>query len=313
MAGRIFAVLITVAATAHAQSVAMVDSPPSLTWRAPAECPDLDSVRARVEQRIERSIDGAVRGIEVDVALAAGRYIARVDLRAVTVANDVRTLNAKRCSELADAVAVIVARVASEAIAKQRVAVRDEADASTTKLVDLPPPVQAKPRVWTLGARVSAVNGIGVIPKVGVAGEGAITLRRKNTMIELSYTRWFDSAAQHHDGGPPKVDVVLDSVCARYGWRPTALPLRAWAAFEWGYMSGTERKLPDQLQEGRWLAAGAGFGIAWQMKPWIRLFGANETMVAFDRLRFTNGSGAVVYAPSPMSFRTIVGLEAGWQ
>jgi hypothetical protein len=63
----------------------------------------------------------------------------------------------------------------------------------------------------------------------------------------------------------------------------------------------------------RWIAAGAGFGIAWQMRPWIRLFGANETMLAIERARFSNGEGIVIYAPNPMSFRTICGLELGWQ
>jgi hypothetical protein len=49
------------------------------------------------------------------------------------------------------------------------------------------------------------------------------------------------------------------------------------------------------------------------MAPWIRLLGATETMLALERVRFSTGDGIVVYAPSPMSFRTICGLEIGWQ
>ena len=313
MTARFAALLVVLfGGAAHAQSVAMIDSRPSLTWRAPAGCPDAASLRARVEQRLERSLDDVVVGIEVDVALAAGGYVARIDLRAMTVANDVRTLTSRHCSELADAVAVIVTRVASESIAKQRVAVRDDDDpvATTTAAIQLP----VKPRVWTLGARLSGVSGIGVIPKVGLAGELAITLRRHDTLAELAGTRWVASAAQFHDGAPAKVDVDLDVAAMRFGWRPAALPLRAWTSVEVGHMYGNNIRLPgDQLESGRWIAAGGGFGVAWQMTPWIRLLGTTETMLAIDRVRFTLGDGIVVYAPSPMSFRAAAGIEVGWQ
>lgn len=318
VAGRVFAIpLIAIAMTAvtavpaAAQSVAMIDARPTLTWRAPAGCPDAASVRARVEHRIERSLDDVVAPVEVDVALAGGRYVARVDLRAVSMANDVRTLTSKRCGDLADAVAVIVARVASDAIARHRVAAAD--DEAAPILIETVAAL-AKPRAWTLGVRLSGVSGIGVIPKVGLGGELAVTLRRKDSLAELAGARWVASAAQMHDGAPAKVDVDLDVASARLGWRPAAMPLRAWAAIEVGKMEGTNIRLPSQqLESGRWVAAGAGFGVAWQMNGWLRLLGSTETMLAIDRVRFTLGDGIVVYAPSPMSFRTSVGLEVGWQ
>ncbi len=314
MAVRLCAVaLVTLlGSAASAQSVAMIDTRPSLTWRAPAGCPDAASLRARVERRLERSLDEVVIRVEVDVVRTADRYVARVDLRAMTVANDVRTLRSTHCGELADAVAVIVTRVASDAIASRRVAVRDTEDptAITVESVTLPD----KPRVWTIGARFSGVSGIGVIPKVGLAGELAITVRRNETLAEIAGTRWVASAAQFHDGAPPRVDVDLDVASLRYGWRPTNLPLRAWTAVEVGRMDGNNLRLPSQqLESGRWVAAGAGFGVAWQMTPWLRLVGTNETMLAIDRVRFTLGDGIIVYAPSPMSFRASVGLEVGWQ
>lgn len=299
-------------APAAAQSVALVETRrPSLTWRAPAGCPDSASLRARVEQRLERSLDDVVVGIEVDVALNAGNYVARIDLRAMTVANDVRTLESKQCSELADAVAVIVTRVASEAIAKHRVAVRE--DDAPTMIVDTAP-LPPKPRMWSVGGRVSAVSGIGVIPKVGVAAELAVTVRRDDLLAELAGTRWLDSYAQFHDGAPAVVNVFLDTAAARVGWRPKHLPIRAWTTLEVGMMDGSNAKLPsEQLESGRWIAAGAGFGVAWQMTKWVRLVGTNETMLAIDRVRFTMGDGLVVYAPSPMSFRAAAGIEVGWQ
>jgi hypothetical protein len=323
MVSRPFAVALIALATAlgtprraAAQSVAMIDPRPSLTWRAPDGCPDLAGLRARVEQRLERSLDEVTVPIEVDVARASGRYVARVDLRAVTVANDVRTLTSRHCDDLADAVAVIVARVAGDAIARRRIAIRDNAEAPSEVILHAPPPPPPlpAPRTWAIGARISGVSGIGVIPKVGLAAELAITLRHNDTLAELAGTRWVASAAQFHDGAPAKVDVDLDVAAVRYGWRPARLPLRAWASVELGEMAGNNIRLPsEQLESGRWVAAGGGFGIAWQMNNWARLLGFTETMVALDRVRFTLGDGIIVYAPSPMSFRASVGLELGWQ
>jgi hypothetical protein len=309
------AVVLAWVAPAWAQtpgaSVAMVDSRPGLAWRAPASCPDATSLRTRIEQRLERSLDDVTIGVEIDVALTGGTYVARVDLRAMTVANDVRTLTSKRCSELADAVAVIVTRVASEAIARQRTAIHEE---TREQIIVEPPDPPAPPRLWSIGARMSGVSGIGVIPKVGLAGEFAIVVRRGNTLAELAGTRWMMSAAQFHDGAPAKVDVDLDTAALRVGWRPIDKPLRAWGTFEYGHMNGNNIRLPsEQLEAGRWLAAGGGFGVAWQMTKWVRLLGATETMLALDRVRFTLGDGIIVYAPSPMSFRASAGLEVGWQ
>ncbi|HEY5925535.1 MAG TPA: hypothetical protein VIV11_27810 [Kofleriaceae bacterium] len=307
-------ITLTAITPAAAQSVAMIDDRPSLAWRAPEGCPDADSLRTRIEHRLERTLDGAVQGIEVDVVLAAGRYTARIDLRAMTVANDVRTLTSKHCEELADAVAVIVTRLASETIARVRGDMRDDPAARARARFIVEPPPKPKLRLWTVGMRVSGVSGIGIIPKVGLAAEVAVVARRDNLLAELAGTRWLDSYAQFHDGAPAVVDVLLDTASVRLGWRPKHLPLRAWAAFEYGFMAGNSVKLPSQqLEDGRWLAAGGGFAIAWQMTKWLRLVGTNETMLALDRVRFTMGDGLVVYAPSPMSFRASAGLEVGWQ
>jgi hypothetical protein len=153
-----------------------------------------------------------------------------------------------------------------------------------------------------------------VIPQVGVGGEVTVTLRKDRHLAELGATRWFTSAAQFHNGRPAKIEVDLDVAVARYGWRPYELPLRSWIGVEVGNMRGGGVQLPTaQLAGGRWIAAGAGFGIAWQMKPWVRLLGTTEAMLALERVKFSMGDGLVVYAPSPMSVRTTVGLEVGWQ
>lgn len=334
------------------------DAASGLVWRAPAGCPDLASLHARIERRLQRPLGQTATPIRIEVTRRGGRYRAQVDLQALTVAPDVRTLASARCSDLADAVAVIVARVTMEAhtppeatrpdVVTPHAAAAARSPEPPAQHVDVPdrrspPPVAiAEPtgddagrgdatrpgvtarysraaspspaRRWTLGARLSGVSGIGVLPRVGLGGELALTARYQRSLAELATARWFESVAQLYNGRPTKVDIDLDVVITRYGWRPDDLPLRAWVGLEVGTMRGNASQPPSQqLPDGRWLAAGAGFAVAWQMTPWIRLLGATEAMVAIERVRFSLMDGLVAYAPAPMSARFTFGFEVGWQ
>lgn len=288
-------------------------------WQAPASCPDAASVRERIEARLGRTLDEA-DDVAIEVARAGKRYVAHVDLGAMTVANDVRTVSSARCDELADAVAVIVARAAGERRlhAEKHIAprpaiaslvMRDADDAAPAVVAIAEPP---RPRVWSLDVRLSGVSGIGVIPKVGLGGELALTLRRKTALAELAETRWVMSAAQIHTGAPARVDVGLQATALRLGWRSPVMPLRAWASVEGGSMYGTGVQLDNsQLGSGRWLAAGSGFGVAWPISRWVRLVGTTEIMIAIERVKFSLGDGMTVYAPSAASARATCGLEIG--
>ncbi|HUJ60474.1 MAG TPA: hypothetical protein VLX92_18360 [Kofleriaceae bacterium] len=308
-----FAVVLAVAwlagaRAARAEPAAGPGSASGIAWQAPAACPDVASVRARVEQRLGRPLGGLVVGIHVDVAPLGGRYVARVELAAA--GDDVRTLASARCDDLADAVAVIVARVARAADTPhaRRLAMRElEPDAAVTAAA--PAPAE---RRWSAGVRLSGVSGIGVVPRVGLAGEVAAYLRVDSTLGELAEMRWFASSIVLHAGAPARVDVGLDATAARLGWRPAHLPLRAWVSAEIGSMEGTGIALSNpQVGSGRWVAAGAGFGVAWPMARWIRLVGATEVAFAFERAQFHLDDGAIVYVPSPMSARATLGIEVG--
>jgi len=297
----------------------------TITWTAPRGCPDVKGLESRVEHRLGRSLAEVDVNVDVVVTKSSGRFVARV-------ATVERTLTSTKCVELADAVAVIVARIASEAIARAEAEAAEQAEieiyapprpyvadapvAADGEPVDGPEADASEtgyvPKKWTIGARLSAVSGIGLIPQVGVGGEVAVTVRAGKHLAELGMARWVKSTAQFIDGGPAKVDVDLDVTVARYGWRPALMPLRAWASVEVGNMHGGSPIAMTQIDDSRWVAAGAGFGIAWQMTPWIRLVGSAEAMVAIERARFSNGD-MIIYAPSPMSFRTSCGLELGWQ
>jgi hypothetical protein len=290
---------------------AAADPELGLAWQAPASCPDAAGLRARVEQRLGHSLD-EITAVPIEIAVAReGRsFVAHVDLRGFTVANDVRTLTSGRCDELADAVAVIVSRLASERLTRvkpHRVAFAHDDDDLAVTEASAPPAV---PRAWSLGVRVSGVSGIGVIPQVGFGAEVAVALRRHDTLAEIAETKWLSTGEEVHTG---HIDVGLEVTAARVGWRPEDLPLRAWISAETGGMRGNGVGVVEPTASGRWLAAGAGFGIAWQMTRWVRLVGSTEVLGAFERVRFSLGDGVVVYAPNPVSARASFGLEVGWQ
>lgn len=300
-------------------SAASVAADPA--WQAPAACPDAAAVRERIEARLGRTLDDA-DDVEIDVEKSGKRYIAHVDLAAVTVANDVRTVSSTRCDDLADAVAVIVARAAGERRRPMKHVVPDRSVAPKPTLAmrdaDDPTPeivatVEAPHvRVWSFDVRISGVSGIGVIPQVGLGGELAVSLRHKSALAEVAETRWMMSAAQLHGGAPARVDVGLEATALRLGWRPPAMPLRGWASVEGGSMYGTGVQLESsQLGSGRWIAAGAGFGVAWPINRWVRLVGTTEIMIGIERVKFSLGDGMTVYAPSAASARATCGLEVG--
>ncbi|MFN0246930.1 MAG: hypothetical protein ACKV2T_08470 [Kofleriaceae bacterium] len=110
---RALALVVFVAGGAVANPrVALVDA--GFVWHAPDACPDAASVKSRVEQRLGGGLDGTLARIEIEVTRERAGFVARIDARAITVANDVRTLRSRRCDALADAVAVVLARLASE-------------------------------------------------------------------------------------------------------------------------------------------------------------------------------------------------------
>ena len=112
---RAIAIVMFVAATAGAEPrVALRVEDPAFAWRAPDACPDAANVKARTEQRLGGAVEGNLHGIEIDITRDRTGFVARIDARAITVANDVRTLRSRRCDALADAVAVVLARLASE-------------------------------------------------------------------------------------------------------------------------------------------------------------------------------------------------------
>lgn len=280
-----------------------------LRYDAPGSCPSVSSVEARVEQRLGRSLDPEVAATtSITIRLERGRLTAQLEL-----ATEARTLEAETCEELADAIAIIVSRLAEDHalvhVAPMRILAAQGFIAPVVVHRELG---ETAAHPWTLGVRLSGVSGIGIVPEVGVGAEVAISARYHAWMGELAATKWLASGADGHEAS--HVDVGLGVTSARIGWRPEHHPLRAWLGAEVGSMDGTGTNLSStQPNSGRWFAAGGGFGIGWPLTPWLRAVGSTELLLAIERVKFAESNGTVLYAPSPISARATLGIEIGWQ
>ena len=288
----------------------------ALIWRAPGGCPGAGDVRARIERRLGAPFAVADRGVAVDVVDrgegGAPRFVARIDLRGLrgvdAAGEDVRVLSSARCDELADAVAVVIARLAGE--------LGPPAGPPELRL-ERPGQRQALPAPADRGAalRVLGISGIGAQPGVSVGGELAGTVRMGSMIVELAGVRWLSSSRVPHAGAPGRIDVDLRLAALRLGWGSAQLPLRAWISGELGTLSGGEAgSAAPRMGTARWLAAGGGFAVAWPMGPRARLVGTIEAVVPVQRARIVldDGSGSELYRSAWAAVRSGLGLEIGW-
>ena len=270
-----------IAATAFG-SVAVAE--PQLAWRAPEACPDADDARARVERRLGEPMERFVVGIAVAIDSAPRGYVAHVGAR---------TLTSDTCEDLTDAVALVVARLATEAPRR-----------------DAP----AGPTLWGGGLRGSWLSGIGGVPRVGLGGELAGYVRHANVLVELAAADWGQGAEHGHGPEPAAIDVGLETATLRVGYAPEPKAIRGWLAVDVGRMTGVGSALATSTPaSAAWVAVGPGFAVAWPIAPRVRLVGTMEVMATVSRARFILQDGMEVYEPSPVSARTTLGLEVGWR
>lgn len=311
---------------------------PGFVWRAPDACPDAANVKMRAEQRLGGALDGNLHGIEIEITRERAGFVARIDARAITVANDVRTLRSRRCDALADAVAVVLARLASEVRMSRKGSAPsspmaptettiamvapptttaalvddDESDMSSQRIVD-EEPAASRARRWGGGLHVLGLSGVGALPQINLGGEISAFVRRDNNFASLGVSRWVPQNAKLAPGAPGGVDVRLDTLTLRGGWGPSRLPVRAWLLGEVGRLQGTGIGVDDERTAGaRWLALGAGVGVGWPMTDHARLVGTFEIAIPLQRPRFMLEQGNDLYQPGAAAARCAFGLEVGW-
>ncbi len=318
------AVVCAVALGVGAPAVRAEPGDAGLTWRAPAGCPGAGEVRARIERRLGAPLTG-VRGVTVEVADrgegGAPRFVARIDLRGLRGADaagagEVRVLSSARCDELADAVAVVVARLAAELRSPDGPA-PEAALATGSPPVELrverSSPERALSPPWGADLRVLGVSGIGAQPGVSLGGELAATLRVRSAIVELAGMRWLSSSREPRPYAPGRVDVDLRLAALRFGWGSARLPLRAWLSGELGALRGGEGGSFDpRMGTALWVAVGGGFAVAWPMGPHARLIGTIEAVVPVEEARIVLQDGSELYRSAAAAVRSGLGLEIGW-
>lgn len=317
------AMLVTFAA-----GTASADPDDGFAWRAPRECPDTSAVRERIDARLQGASLGA---IQVHVEKVRGRFVATIDARAITVANAVRTLESPRCEALADAVALVVARLANEANQPRppRAVDDDEEPPLASGLIAMPAdrverrepaglidrtsPWPAEPRTWGGGMHLLGLSGIGAQPRIGIGGEVAAYVRRHDVVTQVAFAHWAPRTVSPADGAPTGLAVTLSTFALRMGWGPERMPVRAWGLVEVGTLRGEGvGSVDERMGSSRWVAVGAGLGVGWPIARLVRLTGTFELAAPLGQVRFVAG-GTEVYRPNAAVARTALGLEVGWR
>ncbi len=297
------------AVTVAALAISSRASAEPMRWDAPAGCPDAAGERDRIERRRGESLDAVdLDAMGAAIEHTADGYAAELALPS----GEIRRLRAATCDEVAEAIAVIVARVAVAKRAPEVAVVPPGEAANDLVAVPAVVPEQRHRRAWTFGARLSTLGTVGVVPGVGFGAELVASLHRKNGFAELGGARWLDGSEQL-DGVVERVTIAYVSATARIGWQWTSLPLRAWAVTELGSMQGTGMSAVGQRKgSSAWLGTGAGVAGLWHASPTVAVVGSVEALAALERARFQLADGTEVYQPSPVAARAALGVELAW-
>ncbi len=304
-------------------------------WQAPAGCPDEASVRARIDARLASPL-GAGDAIDATVTVVRARRSLRAQVSVWTPAVDVeRVLVAGQCDELADAVAVVLARAVAEAraLAPARVEepeltweppVRPERrrEAAESKDGDGPSTRSSGPRSGRTGERArpdggmrpSVVSGAGISPRVGYGLELSAWFVWGSGAVEVSGTRWLERLAALPPSQRFGAAIGLDSLAARACWNPERYGPRVCVLGEVGTMSGRGVGLFDsRVGEAVYSAAGIGLSLRTRLRAHVALVGGFDMLRAIDRPRFVLDRGTLLFQPDPLAGRVALGVELGWR
>jgi hypothetical protein len=293
VSARVLVLLLVLARSAGAGAGVLVH------WQAPPECPDDADVDARTARRLGPSVRAAAP-IEVIVRSDDDGYVAEI--------GDARSLRSPSCDELADAVALIAARLVLDEPA---------AVAAAPLPPPAPPPVAVIARSAERGAaigvaaRLSGATGLGAQPGVGLGGELAVQLRRGAWFVEPAALLWARSTTSSAIGG---VSAALREGTLRIGWAAPVWPVRVWVAADAGTIRGEGMHvLAPRAGTAMWAAAGAGAAAAWRLDGDIALVGGIELAAALLRPGFALADGDILYRPGAVAARLTLGVEVGWR
>jgi hypothetical protein len=254
-----------------------------------------------------------------------------------------RTLVASRCDELADAVAVVLARAVAEARALvpplATVAIvstdrptcdpfspfddckvrpergpKERVEGPTSSPDVSPRRRRPEPLRPDGGVRPSLVSGAGISPHVGYGVELSAWFVFGKGAVEVSGTRWLERLAELPPSERFGAAVGLDALAARLCWNPERYGPRVCVLGEVGSMSGRGVGLFDsQVGEGTYSAAGIGLSLRARLRSRVALVGGFDMLRAIDRPRFVLDRGTLLFQPDPLAGRIGLGVEIGWR
>jgi hypothetical protein len=242
--------------------------------------------------------------LDVDVSIVARDGALTATLVVGGPIADSRTLTSESCSELTDALAVVIARLASFVEPPKAIVEIEPALVRTDERRSI---------AWNAGIRLDGIVGTGGAPDLGIAAGLGVWGTRKSLSLEIAVSRWKANSATVADSTMAGVDVSLDALAVRAGWRPANRHIRGWIVGELGSMEGVGVQLDGSRRgSARWSAVGAGAALAWPVADHVALVGAGEVEFLIDHVKFALDSGSVLYRTPAVAVRASLGIEVGW-
>lgn len=307
-----------------------------LEWDAPPECPDAADLQRRMAASLpdDSSADAEALRVHGRIATSVDGYVLELRIDGPHGSGD-RRLEAKDCSELAQAAALIIA-----------VAI----DPTSSPAETIPEPPQAPVAIASSPAAPVARTPAATAPSIALtdrsAGEGAPTSSAPrfamrgglgfdtlswrpiglSTMLGLAVLgrRWrVDMIARY--SAPSVVSAAREpALRARVqAWsigssacgvptigRTFELPLCGGIEVGAWHAHGIGNTLaPGRRTRALWLAASAGPGFIWRFTKRLALWSSIDAVVLLARPEFVTDQGTRVMQPSWAGLRALAGLE----
>jgi hypothetical protein len=158
------------------------DSPTALA----TDCVDDNALREHIEERLGRALAAGEVG-ELHIELAGqGELVATFALSA----QGKRALKASSCGELADAIALIVARNTPAVVATSEVESEPVLEVAPSVATPIAVHEPIRRAAWRASVTTAVLGGAGMLPGNQLGGEIAASVARDQAFVELGYVRW---------------------------------------------------------------------------------------------------------------------------
>jgi hypothetical protein len=317
---------------------ARADPELSLRWQTAPGCPELGTIRAKVERLLGRPLTSdAPSTLEASgtVLPAGDGYKLELRTRSTAAGDGSRILRAAECGALADAAALVLAL----AIDPERVAALD-AETNTEKSDPAADPPLSEdtgaesgpdptdrdaggaaasetsgaraPIKSQLGAGVGLSVDMGTLPRPAPGPTAWVFVEMGRLRLDVTGSLF----PPRSTGGSLGADVGLFTVAAQGCARAMGNSLSLWpcVAFEAGRITGKGGKQLDESKAGHrvWLAPLVGLRGAWQALGWLTMNAELQAGFPLTRPTFVVSAGDTpndVHRPNPFIGRLVLGAE----